>query len=1708
MKKATSTKKWLWLVSVVAVLVAMACMFTACGDKQEETQPTEIIPTDLYWNLDKALYTENSDTGLSNRERGDDGLYHVRFATAGKLVELTTGDAQMANYIDTMEVMGLILDADGNIADAVPVGEFAMEVAKEFFVKSVEGNNVQLNSSPAMNGMDINIVIPETAFVMDVRRDTETPAEKIELDTMDTVWVYGDLDNVITNVMLTKRPPQSELYLRLNRFYSNGQTTRVPDENGVYTIPFAVNGEVVELKCKDKDLVSSIDSGTDTGVHMGLVFDEEGYIIDDMSGAEAVRGIASAVVFHVKEINGDQVTFIRKLPTSNQGTEVTLTVNENTMIFNSEEVYMGIPCWCFDYPGQLTDHLEIDDRVICYADSKGNALVIDVCCRMVDSKLYYNKKVMYNSTKEETTRVPNEDGYYVYDFSCEGKDVTYKTKSKAIASKIDSFGSGIVGLKLSGSTIKGVCAPYCVAGSNTTSKLIAREVLGNVVTLTSRWDIGNVGGNYVISGTCKAFDVTGNPGVKFGSKTTVQAGDHVYGMRNPYGELEYIYVTKRVVSGTKLYYNTWRRIDTTTNTTTRPADEEGYYVYDLLTEKGKLVQGKTKSKEMADFIDLQLAPFVALKINSQGIITKAAFCESALQWGMKYTNYHYISKIDYNAKTYSTYYMSNGEKIPSYNDVPIADDVKMYNFSTNFVEYRGEKTKVRKDDRIQAFYDAGQNKVSHIYVLERYGPDVKKYCPHCDKKVTFHGYKNGAAPAGQVTHYYLDNNRSLSQLSVGATKVDNNPENKRTEVILDLNGKTLSGASSRCALVYGDLTVFDSVGGGGMTGNINGWAGVLLIRETGKVNLLGGTYKYTDDETRPGSTVGGVFWVGEQAELNIHPGVKVINGRTSGNGGLIYMEGSAVVNIDGAEIGNGLAASGGNFYLTGSSTLNLKNCDLVTGTSNNGSNFCIASKTATVNLENVTYDGGIAVTAARNYPITGTVNWTEPVILRNGAKLDLTGMDPASKLAIDAEGVFSTNFESAAKAKEYLNCFTVPQDFKPVEVVGKALATELELQKLLDRELPVANAVKDMNPAEVVAGTTCPMCGAENITWKKQEGAYWAALSSSKNHHIYYEGAVGTAGEPLVSSNFIGGDEGINVCVVLVDADIHTTGRILMRPNNTFCIMGKGNFTSDGTSTGSGVERDRGVFNLYGAPIELNLYGGNYQYTGTGFGLDKNDTAPSTTNAAYALLNLTNGATANIFNDVVIGNAQKDTSRAYYNVYTAGKVNLFGGTIQNGVTGISGAGGNVTIAANGVVNMYGGTIQDGTGFYRGGNVVVKGGGVLNMELDGSMISGGTAPSGGGNIYLGESATMNMHGGTVKGGTTDARGGNINFVSYCVINIDGENALITEGTAQYGGNIGTPDYIKDASVNLKAGTISKGKATSNDTYNGGGNIFAYGWNEENKTSLQININGGLVTEGEAYHGGNIFVRNHVGLNIGKDAVISKGYARSMGGNIMPFNGPVIVSEGKITEGTAAYGGGNINIGHSSGGKSYFTMNGGEISYGTVTGKTSSNHGGNVRLWDNSTFTINDGYIYGGFVDEATTHAPSSNIMAGGNKPEVMTNLNINGGHIAGDIKLYAYGGRQAYVTLTGAPEIAFTITLADGETKASATTCGMLAMNGITMNIDGLKPEASILLSSTLNAAFTVASENAAAVKDCFIPGAAGRVVELTAENVLRVVSAS
>jgi hypothetical protein len=559
--------------------------------------------------------------------------------------------------------------------------------------------------------------------------------------------------------------------------------------------------------------------------------------------------------------------------------------------------------------------------------------------------------------------------------------------------------------------------------------------------------------------------------------------------------------------------------------------------------------------------------------------------------------------------------------------------------------------------------------------------------------------------------------------------------------------------------------------------------------------------------------------------------------------------------------------------------------------------------------------------------------------------------------------------------------------------------------------------------------------------------------------HIYFEGAMGTAEEPLVADLLAYGDNtGKTICIALVDADVNTTGRFLLRTNETMNIMGTGKIHSNGV--GLGNDCDYGLFTVMSAGAKLNLYGGNYTYSGTGFGMKADGKAASTT-PIYGLLAVTNnGATVNIYNDVTIGNAEKDDTRAYYNAYTVGTINMYGGTIQNGVSRHGNIGGNVTIGAKGVLNMYGGTI--------------------------------------------------------KGGETTFRGGNILMLSSSTLNMWHKDALITEGKAvavanqnSGGGNIGTVDYIANASINMYDGTISNGKATSNADFKGGGNIFGYGWSETDPATFKINIMGGTVTGGNAYIGGNIYARNHTAVTIGKDALVTGGTA-TLGGNINVFNTASVVIEGKVTDGVASYGGGNINAGSAAGSDATIILNGGTISGGIVTGTTGQNFGGNIRLWGKSVCTVNDGYIYGGLVN-TTTHGASSNIMVGGAKHTTSgaisnSSLIINGGHIAGDIKVYRNTAGDIYgkLTLAGAPEIAWTITLADGETKASAKHTGIL-MSGNAADISGLKPEAKVIVSAAENAVISVASENAAAVAGCFTTTNAALKVEATAENVLKLV---
>ena len=156
----------------------------------------------VYWNLDRKQYTE---ADVSSRTADSDGFYAVRFVSEGKLIEAKTADKSVVEQIDTMDAMGLLLDADGVITDVFKVEDIAIEKVKDFCIKKINGNTLSLNYSVAVSSMDLVLEIPDDAYVMDVRPDSAAPGQGIDLELLDRVNVYCDQDGVVTAVFLHER---------------------------------------------------------------------------------------------------------------------------------------------------------------------------------------------------------------------------------------------------------------------------------------------------------------------------------------------------------------------------------------------------------------------------------------------------------------------------------------------------------------------------------------------------------------------------------------------------------------------------------------------------------------------------------------------------------------------------------------------------------------------------------------------------------------------------------------------------------------------------------------------------------------------------------------------------------------------------------------------------------------------------------------------------------------------------------------------------------------------------------------------------------------------------------------------------------------------------------------------------------------------------------------------------------------------------------------------------------------------------------------------------------------------------------------------------------------------------------------------------------------------------------------------------------------
>ena len=504
----------------LACIALLACVAVCLFGCSEETPV-------LYYNMDGHIYQDPNNTAQSTRQPDAVGVYRIDFASQGQTFTYTTTDPEIVDLVDFLEVMTLDVTKEGQIKKAEAPKK---PLYKQDMIQQIEDDALILNTSVAFNGAQHTLKLAKDCRFHDLANG----GAYTEPEIMDEILAYGNSKGEATDVFIVRRTPKTDLYWRLNRIFdSKSNSTAREPVGGIYTIPFSVGGEQVELKCKDKDLVSLIDRSGDMSI-MGLVMDEEGYITEILPAYRAVRGRELCRTYDVLSIDGDKVSVINRQNDDVYGRTYHITLDETCQIF---DVSGGA-----DQIGEFTDKLQVGDQVTVYTDSMGVATHIFVHVRLLDSPVYFNLYQMY--TGSQTARQPDGEGWYTYQMVCEGEFLTLKTNQKSIADKIDSLSSQALGMYRDGDVITKVFDASCVTGAD--ALVVGRYVTSHTAAMIASTTARRYGERIVmLNKDCKIYDMTGNVGTKWGEETTLKEGDCFNAIGTTNGYASYVFITAR-----------------------------------------------------------------------------------------------------------------------------------------------------------------------------------------------------------------------------------------------------------------------------------------------------------------------------------------------------------------------------------------------------------------------------------------------------------------------------------------------------------------------------------------------------------------------------------------------------------------------------------------------------------------------------------------------------------------------------------------------------------------------------------------------------------------------------------------------------------------------------------------------------------------------------------------------------------------------------------------------------------------------------------------------------------------------------------------------------------------------------------------------------------------------------------------------------------
>ena len=337
-----------------------------------------------------------------------------------------------------------------------------------------------------------------------------------------------------------QEPDVTGVYWRQKKYLDskNNTTLRKPNENGIYTVEFYCDGEIVDVRFKDKKLVETIDSYTNATCHFGLVFDELGYAVEVISSAEGSHTLLQCERYDITEINEDGSYKAAEIIKHKGGKKVQGVIGEDCKIYDISAVAKT--------EGAANRQLEtvsLNDRVCIWTDAEGKAVLIYVTSRQPNTPLYYNPDPQYNAETKKTDRKKNAEGYYEIELLEAGKSElqTFYTREEKLVNTIDRSADRCVGLKLhENNVIEFVYDMESVLGQTYFCRgYYVTDVTGSQISCSLKESQKTA----IMAESCKVWDVSDSDNL--GAETELRAGDFIYAGRNPYGEIVNIYVISR-----------------------------------------------------------------------------------------------------------------------------------------------------------------------------------------------------------------------------------------------------------------------------------------------------------------------------------------------------------------------------------------------------------------------------------------------------------------------------------------------------------------------------------------------------------------------------------------------------------------------------------------------------------------------------------------------------------------------------------------------------------------------------------------------------------------------------------------------------------------------------------------------------------------------------------------------------------------------------------------------------------------------------------------------------------------------------------------------------------------------------------------------------------------------------------------------------------